>query len=337
MFPFAQGLLATQGKFAQRCQDILRQNRSAVGMAVPHRPCRPRWHRWGLPTWGVAAAVYGGFLLVTCNFQTLPLWLAAPLTALLLAWHGSLQHETIHGHPTHSKRVNTAIGAVPLPLWLPYALYRDSHLRHHAEARNLTFPRRDPESHYRVAGANGSMGMAGRAVMRANCTLAGRLTLGPAITILRLWAGEFGRPVDRRQAGVWLHHVIGVAVVLGWVVGVCGISLPLYLGAIVYPSISLTLLRSFAEHRAAQDPRHRTAIVETHPFWALLFLNNQLHFVHHEKPHLPWYDLPRAWREMQPSAEIGSGLLFPRGYCEIAGKYLFRPFITVEYPGSEAE
>jgi fatty acid desaturase len=120
-------------------------------------------------------------------------------------------------------------------------------------------------------------------------------------------------------------------------VGVCGISLPLHLGAVVYPSVSLALLRSFAEHRAAPDHRHRTAIVEAHPVWALLFLNNQLHFVHHAKPHLPWYDLPRAWREMKRSAGVGPGLLFPGGYREIARKYLFRPFISVEYPGWEAE
>lgn len=77
-------------------------------------PSRPRWYRWGLPTWGVAAAVYSGFLLVTWNFQILLLWLAAPWAALLLVWHGSLQHETIHGHPTRFKCVNTAIGVVPL-------------------------------------------------------------------------------------------------------------------------------------------------------------------------------------------------------------------------------
>ncbi|HEY3638787.1 MAG TPA: fatty acid desaturase [Rhizomicrobium sp.] len=306
-------------------------------MPASTRRSRLSWYRWELPTWGVAAAVYGGFLLVTWNFQTLPLWLAAPSAALLLAWHGSLQHETIHGHPTRLKCVNTAIGAMPLALWLPYSLYRESHLRHHAEASTLTLPGRDPESHYLTAGARSSIGLVGHAAMQLNCTLAGRLMLGPAITMLRLWAGEFRRPVDGRHAGVWLRHVIGVVVVLGWVVGVCGISLPLYLGTIVYPSVSLALLRSFAEHRAAPDPGHRTAIVEAHPLWALLFLNNQLHFVHHEKPHLPWYDMQRAWREMKSSAEIGPGLLFAGGYREIARKYLFRPFIVVEHPGWEAE
>jgi fatty acid desaturase len=330
-------MLSSGRRFAQRCQDILRHNVRAVGMPEPRRRSRPRWHRWGLPTWGVATAVYGGFLLVTWNFHALPLWLAAPLAALLLAWYNSLQHETIHGHPTRWKCANTALGAVPFALWLPYAVYRASHLRHHAEARDLTFPGRDPESHYLVAGGRGSLGLVGHALMRANCTLAGRLTLGPAIMMLRVWVGEFLWRANHQPAGVWLRHLIGVVVVLGWVVGVCGISLPVYLGAIVYPSVSLALLRSFAEHRAAPLPRQRTAIVEAHPFWALLFLNNQLHFVHHQKPHLPWYELPQAWREMKSSAQIDSGLMFPGGYRQIARKYLFRPFIAVEHPGSEAE
>ena len=66
-----------------------------------------------------------------------------------------------------------------------------------------------------------------------------------------------------RKAAIQATNKIGGRVLE---VGVgTGISLPLYLGAIVSPSLSLTLLRSFAEHRAAPDPRHRTAIVEAHP------------------------------------------------------------------------
>src|SRR5580700_7751609 len=78
----------------------------------------PRWRRWELPTWGVALAVYVGFFVLTWNFRHIPLWLAAPLGSLLLAWHGSLQHETIHGHPTRSRRINALLGAPPLALWM---------------------------------------------------------------------------------------------------------------------------------------------------------------------------------------------------------------------------
>jgi hypothetical protein len=48
-------------------------------------------------------------------------------------------------------------------------------------------------------------------------------------------------------------------------------------------------------------------------------------------------DLPRAWLEMKPSAEIGSRLLFSGGYREIVRKYLFQLFIVIEHPGWGAE
>lgn len=296
----------------------------------------PLWQRWTLPTWGVAIAIYGSFLLLTWHFSMLPPWLAIPCLVLILTWHGSLQHETIHGHPTPWRGVNTVLGGTPLALWLPYAIYRETHLRHHAAGRRgLTYPGHDPESHYFSALALARIGPIGRVALQLNCTLAGRLVLGPAICVLRLWHSELFRPSTRDQVNLWLRHAAGVALVLSWVSGVCRISPLLYALAVIYPSISLALLRSFVEHRAASDSRHRTAIVEPHPFWALLFLNNQLHLAHHTSPQLPWYELPQAWREMAPSAEIGTGLRFRGGYAEIARKYLFRPFISVEHPRAE--
>ena len=301
-------------------------------------PDSPLWRRWALPTWSVAIGIYGSFLLLTWNFQALPLWLGAPSLALVLTWHGSLQHETIHGHLTRWRAVNTALGWAPLALWLPYAIYRETHLRHHgAGRRDLTHPGHDPESHYVSASALARIGPVGRVALQLNCTLAGRLVIGPAIAVLRLWHSELFRRSDRHQVNLWLRHAAGVALVLVWVTGVCGISLLFYALAVVYPSVSLALLRSFAEHRAASAPPHRTAIVEAHPFWALLFLNNQLHLVHHQRPDLPWYELPRACRVLAPETEVGPGLLFRGGYAEIMRRYLFRPFISVEHPGAEPE
>jgi fatty acid desaturase len=304
-------------------------------MPTPPFPYRRLWQRCELPTWGVAIAVYGLYLGLTWNFTVLPLWLAAPSLAVVLAWHGSLQHETIHGHPTRWRRVNAALGWAPLTLWLPYAIYRETHLCHHAESgRGLTLPEFDPESHYLPAGTDAGRGWISRTALRFNHTLAGRLVLGPAIVVLRLWRNQLHPATERRRAAIWLRHAIGVAVVLGWVAGACGISPIHYIAVVVYPSLSLTLLRSFAEHRAAPEACHRTAVVEAHPFWALLFLNNQLHLAHHARPALPWYRLPQAWSEMAPSAEVGPGLLFRGGYAEVARRYLFRPFITAEHPGT---
>jgi fatty acid desaturase len=105
---------------------------------------------------------------------------------------------------------------------------------------------------------------------------------------------------------------------------------------VVYPSISLSQLRSFAEHRADAQAQLRTATVEANPLWALIFLNNNLHIAHHAHPKLPWHELPRAWRGMRASA-IASGRVFRGGYGEILARYLFRPVISVEHPAAMRE
>jgi fatty acid desaturase len=287
--------------------------------------------RLELPTLGVALAVHGGFLLLTLFFRELPILLSAPLGALLLGWYGSLQHETIHGHPTSSRRLNAMLGALPLSLWMPYALYRETHLRHHRHGgRHLTEVGHDPESFYLPAGLSGT-GRVRRWIYAANCTLAGRMILGPAIAMMRFWAAEFGKILkgDRRRLRIWSRHALGVALVLGWVVGVCHIAPFVYFALLVYPSVALSHLRSFAEHHADVDSRLRTRVVEAHPLWALIFMNNNLHIAHHANPKLPWYQLPRAWRQMRHQAQT-QGLVFEGGYWEVTQKYLFRRFINLD-------
>jgi fatty acid desaturase len=297
----------------------------------------PATDRLDIPTLGVVVAVYGGYFLLTWFFHDLPLWIGAPLCAALLAWHGSLQHETIHDHPTPSRRLNWALGSPPLSLWIPYRTYRTSHLQHHRHGgRHLTEVFRDPESFFLRPGTLARGGPLRRAMYRANCTLVGRLILGPALGLLRLWAIEARKVLagDRRCRIIWARHTIAVAMVLLWTAGVCHIPVAVYAMFIVYPSISLSHLRSFAEHRADPEPSLRTRAVEAHPVWALIFLNNNLHIAHHAHPKLPWHQLPRVWRQMRTSA-IGAGLVFHRGYRQVVDDYLFRPVIGVEHPGND--
>jgi fatty acid desaturase len=292
--------------------------------------------RLELPTLGVALAVHGGVFLLTAFFRELPLLLSAPLGSLLLAWYGSLQHETIHGHPTPFRRLNAVLGGLPLSLWIPYALYRETHLRHHRHGgRRLTRVEHDPESFYLPPGTLFRVGRLRGWIYRANCTLAGRLLLGPAIAITRFWADEF-RHIwrgDRRRLRIWFRHAVGVGVVLWWTAGVCHISPVVYVALIVYPSVALSHLRSFAEHRDDVDPRLRTRVVEAHVVWALIFLNNNLHIAHHANPKLPWYQLPDAWLQMRQAAKL-QGLVFQGGYLEVAQKYFFRPFINLDPDGT---
>jgi fatty acid desaturase len=292
--------------------------------------------RLDIPTLGVALAVYGGFVLATCFFHHMPLLIAAPLLALLLTWYGSVQHETIHGHPTASRRLNAMLASLPLSLWLPYGSYRATHLQHHRYGgRHLTDVSRDPESFYVRSGLFSQAGPLHRALHSANCTLAGRLILGPAIAIAKFWASEarLAWSGDRLRIVIWTRHALAVSMVLLWTVGVCRIPLLVYALLIVYPSVSLGQLRSFVEHRADAEHHRRTVAVEGNPLWALIFLNNNLHIAHHAHPKLPWYELPRVWREMRGSA-IGSGLVFQGGYRQVFKEYLLRPVISVEHPAS---
>lgn len=287
------------------------------------------------PTWILAIAIYAGWAALTWNHMALPWWAVLPAGSWLIAWHMSLQHELIHGHPTRSRAVNTALGFAPLSLWLPFERYRQSHLAHHREPW-LTDPLEDPESRYVTAATWAATGRLGRAVAQVNNTLAGRLLIGPALAVagfLRAEA-ELLRRGDREAWAIWLAHGAAALPVIVWIVWVCGIPLWAYVLLYVYPGYALALIRSFAEHRAAELPEHRTAIVEDSPVLGLLFLYNNLHVVHHLRPDLPWAAIPAYYRAHREALIAGNGGLVYRGYAEVARRYLFTPHHRPVHPGT---
>ena len=209
--------------------------------------------------------------------------MVAPFGAFLIAWHGSLQHEIIHGHPTRSRRLNTAIASIPLGLWMPFGVYRALHLAHHRTGE-LTDPLDDPESFYVTRSAWTRTGSLRRLLLRANTTLVGRLVVGPWLAVLGFLASELRRLAagDRAHLGAWAKHLVGVALVVAWL-RFAGVPIASYLLLFVYPGLALTLLRSFAEHRPGATNAERIVIVEAGPIASLLFLNNNLHVVHHDE------------------------------------------------------
>ncbi|MFQ5985215.1 MAG: fatty acid desaturase, partial [Alphaproteobacteria bacterium] len=298
------------------------------------------WRRLELPTWGVAAGVYGGWGLVTWSYESLPWWLILPLGAWLVCWQGSLQHEALHGHPTRRPWLNALLGLPALWLWLPYLVYRESHLIHHRDAE-LTCPVHDPEAFYLMPETWARLGPVRRAFFALHNTLAGRLVFGPALASYRLWRDEVGLLVrgDLRHLGAWLVHLPVVAGVLAWANLVCGIPVWAYVAFFAYPGVSLTMLRSFAEHRAAREVPHRTAIVEAGPLMSLLYLNNNLHAAHHAAADVPWYDLPRLYRKDRTKILERNGGYHFRGYGEQARRFFLRmndaplhPFVGVWHP-----
>jgi fatty acid desaturase len=297
-------------------------------VAAKGPPGRVEW-----PTLVVAALIYGGFGLATWYYHALPWWLVLPLGGYLVAWHGSLQHEAVHGHPTPWARVNEALVFPSLWLWLPFRLYRESHLAHHHDAV-LTDPARDPESFYVAPEAWDRLGPLGRTYFWTVNTLAGRLLIEPARCVWLVLAEQARRLVrgDTTNLAPWLLHLAGSALVLLWALWVCGIPLVDYLAFFAYPGISLTLLRSFLEHQARPQVGERSALVEAGWPLALMFLNNNLHALHHAEPGLAWYKLPARYRARREALLAHNGGYRYGGYMEIAARYLVRPKENPRHP-----
>ena len=295
---------------------------------LPPRKSAVEW-----PTAALAALIYGLWLALTYWHDALPAWLLIPLGAWTVAWHMSLQHEIIHGHPTSRRWLNNFIGGWPLALWLPFEVYRRSHLQHHNDER-LTDPLDDPESFYWTPAQWEELGSLGRGIVRAQSTLLGRITIGPAWAMIRFWWSEVNLLAagDRRRLPVFARYLLELAVVLTWVLGVCGMDFWTYFLGFAYAGTALALVRSFAEHRAEKTVARRTAIVEGSWIFGPLFLFNNLHAAHHLRASLPWYRLP-AWYSLNRAAliERNGGLVY-ESYFDVARRYLFRPHDAPLHP-----
>jgi fatty acid desaturase len=285
------------------------------------------------PTMLLIVATYGCWLAVTLAYGHWPLWIVAPAGAVLVTLHGSLQHEIVHGHPTRSRRINRLLAIVPLSLWLPFERYRASHLAHHVDER-ITDPVDDPESWYWTAEAWARLRPLTRGIVRVQQTLAGRVTVGAFWAIGRFLRSEW-RALRANEPGVravWLEHIAWCIPVAVWVRLVCGMPLWLYLLTMAIPGTSITLIRSFAEHRARPEVRGRIAIVEDAWILGPLFLFNNLHALHHESPWIPWYEYPARYRRERARLIAENGGLVYRTYFEVAARFLFRPHDSPLHP-----
>lgn len=296
----------------------------------PLQPPTPRRIEW--PTvvliLGWAAALVG----VLAAHRSLAWPLTITLLSLLGGLQMSLQHEAIHGHPTPWRQVNVALVGAPLYLWCPYRLYRISHLQHHVAA--LTVPGDDPESYHVSAAAWRDAGPVMRAVWTVNRTLAGRLIIGPWLSIGRM-ARTAVTSIARDPAArrTWAVHLALAATCVWLVVGIAGLPAWQYVVGYVWGGTAWTNLRSFVEHRFTDDDAVTPcAVVRSNALLSLLFLNNNLHHTHHAVPGAAWYRLRRLHDELGSSALAREGAGWYHGYVDVARKHLFRPFGTPVHP-----
>lgn len=298
------------------------------------QPMTPQSLEW--PTILLAVTIYGGWLAATVWHDRAPTLALAAIGGWLVAWHGSLQHEAIHGHPTPWRWVNTALVVAPLSLWLPYEIYRRSHLEHHA-TEHLAHPAHDPEARYLAPGGGKLRDRLARAIARLQSTLAARLVLGPAIEVSRFLTAEAVRVArgDGAARREWALHGLLAGAIVAWL-HVVRMPITQYLALFVYPGIALSLIRSFAEHRAGPAPGGQVAVVEKAPLLGLLFLNNNLHAAHHAWPGLAWWRLPARYRRHREALLASNGGLLYAGYADVFRRFLLRPHDVIIHPHLDA-
>lgn len=277
------------------------------------------------PTIALAFGVYGLWFGLTYWNKAFPAWLWLPLAACLLVLHLSLQHETVHGHPCRLLWLNSFIGTWPLALWRPYEVYRQRHIVHHFGA-GPNEARVDPESRYLTPAAWARLGPWEQTFVRAESTLLGALTLGPAREPWIVWSCIFAKIAagDRRTLGRGIRHALEVALVVYWLVEICHLSLTLYVAA-AYAGTALERLRAFAQHLDDRAVGAQPSIVENAPILGVLFLYNNLHAAHHAQLALPWYRLPGFYRAYRQALLARNGGLVYDGYFDVARRYWRRP------------
>lgn len=284
------------------------------------------------PTVALILLCYLGWLAV--GLLVWPDWPVLALAGLgvVLALQSSLMHEASHGHPTRSARLNEALIGLPIGLVWPYRRFKTIHLRHHADDR-LTDPFDDPESYYQALWQHEELPGAMKMVLRVNNTMLGRMILNP-------WLGSVGFIISEARAmaagdrvirKAWLLHAAGLVVVLPLVAYGFGIPVWLYILGPVWLGQALISVRTFAEHQWSERPDGRTIIVERSPL-SLLFLNNNLHLVHHKMPNVSWYRLPALFREKREEwIRMNGGYVFPN-YIALFGAFAFKAKEPVVHP-----
>lgn len=284
------------------------------------------------PTLCLVVVCHGGWAFGTTVLAETSLALAMAVVLLTTVLHSSLSHEMCHGHPFRSRFWNAALVFPALSVTVPYLRFQDTHLAHHRDAR-LTDPYDDPESNYLDPAVWRELPAGMQALLRFNNLLAGRMLIGPLLGTLAFVAQDLRLILagDRRVALGWGLHLPAVALVLWWMLAVA--SLPVWAWAIcVYAALSILKIRTFLEHRAHEAAEGRTVIIEDRGLLAFLFLNNNLHAVHHAHAGVPWYCLPRTYHaDPQRYLRRNGGYRYP-SYAEVFRRYFWQAKDPVPHP-----
>jgi fatty acid desaturase len=273
----------------------------------------------------VVFAVYGLTVLTVVRYEVLTPWLAIPMLAVLGAWHLSMQHEVLHGHPFKNQFLNDAIGGIPVTLWIPYLAFKKDHHEHHLS--DLTNPALDNESYYVSQEQWDKAGRIRRAAWTANRTILFRMFVWTIVSTITYVLSVLKRAVRNEKSDrlAVALHIIGVAFVV-YLVSLS--SMPLWQFALgtLYGGRILNAIRPFPEHKYQSGVETRTAMIMAGRFMSLLMLNNNLHVAHHDEPGVPWYRYDKLMQRVNAVERArAAGVLYEGGYAEVFRRFSFTP------------
>ena len=273
----------------------------------------------------VVVAVYGLTVLTVLRYEVLTPWLAIPMLAVLGAWHLSMQHEVLHGHPFKNQFLNDAIGGIPVTLWIPYLAFKKDHHEHHLS--DLTNPALDNESYYVSQEQWDKAGKIRRAAWTANRTILFRMFVWTIVSTITYVLSVLKRAVRNEKSDrlAVVLHVVGVAFVV-YLVSLSTMPLWQFALGTVYGGRILNAIRPFPEHKYQSGVETRTAMIMAGRFMSLLMLNNNLHVAHHDEPGVPWYGYDKLMQRVNAVERArAAGVLYEGGYAEIFRRFSFTP------------
>lgn len=283
------------------------------------------------PTWVLILAVTALWCAIVIIQPFEPqIWNAALLIPLLVL-HSSLQHEAIHILEQKWPRLARIAIFPAFGLFVPYLRFRELHLKHHINEL-ITDPFDDPETMYLEAGFWRKLPLRLKRVFEINNTLIGRMIIGPIIGQVFFMVQDFRalKAGDLKVMIGWGLHIPAICLVLGFLI-LWEFSLVSYLLA-AYGALSILKIRTFLEHRAHHATSARSVLIRRGGVFGFLFLNNNLHAVHHKYPGVSWYNLPKLSRQEMPQILSENENYQFRSYWEIFARFAFKSKEPVVHP-----
>ena len=295
--------------------DVLPTERlQASGMPVPEL----REHLRHISNWRNVLNV-GSVWLQSFGLIALATWIDHPLawvvTFLLmgraLGLYAILAHEAAHRLLFTNRKLNDAVGrwGLAYPAFVPFDLYRRSHMAHHKDEMGPNEPDLGLYRGYPITSASMR-----RKLQRDALGNSGWKNLKG---LLRAFRSEVGRPPALRI----LAAQVVVAVLLTLITGHWWAYPVLWLAPWMTVWRVLNRLRAIAEHGGmtrSKDRRLTTHVIHQSPmarFWFVPF-NTGWHLAHHVDMGVPFRHLPELHQELVDSGWVTPELEHP-GYVEL--------------------